>query len=401
MPVTLGIANIGDIHFRDQSALALYNELRTYCLDILDSNREQLHLVNILGDLCHNKLHFGGVGAYYAATFINDLLDILQGKPLRIIVGTRTHDYHQPLFFRHLQDRNVRVYDRPVVEVMENLAPDQPRDFYALYIPEEYPVDWREYYSQWLAEPEETYYDAIFMHGMMDYCSHSSQIAESEDSIPSSVVWPVKFLQERAVFTMAGHVHTPHIEGNTAYTGSFSRWCHGEEEDKGWRWLEYTLHDDGSSSYEMEHVVNEAAPLYVTVPYSECRHETAEQTVTTIQRYMLEHNIRNLRVSVNVEPTAEVMGELSVLREHFAAGTDYNVSIDRKSWNKKKPSKNVDPQTGGDVLTEEQQRLIEISGSERPIAEKIQQWVRLKRELDVDAKTVNKVIGYSKNRGGN
>ena len=70
--LTLGIANIADVHFHDATANRLYTELRRNFLDILDVNKEKLNLVNILGDLFHTKLQLGGVGSHYAARFIHE-----------------------------------------------------------------------------------------------------------------------------------------------------------------------------------------------------------------------------------------------------------------------------------------------------------------------------------------
>lgn len=382
----LGIANIGDVHFYDSVANRLYKELKTNFLDILDVNRRNLHLVNIVGDLFHTKLQLGGIGAQYAARFVHEIVEILEGKPLRIIIGTRTHDYTQPKFFSFLTNKNVLIYDKPTVEQF-NFFPEQSRPFSALYIPEEYPESWRDYYAAYLFD-NEYMYDAIFLHGMMDFCSHSSQIIESEDNIQSSVVFPVSCLQENAKVVIAGHVHTAHVEGNFFYTGSFSRMAHGEEEPKGWRWLEYNLE---TTQYEVEFVENTDAPLYVTVPLSAVYKEgqDMQSSINKLQRHILKNSISNLRVKVDLELSDTVAGDLNILREHFSSShSDFKVQIDRRSQSKVKKQEDTKP-------SEEQTKLQEISHSEKPIPEKIQEWVKTRHGTELDTPLVLKTIGRS------
>ena len=384
-PYSIGVANISDIHFRDNWAERLYRELRENFLDVLELNIENIHLINILGDLFHQKLLMTGQGAYYCSKFIQDLIDIAHGIPIRIIVGTRTHDYNQPKIFRYLpSSANLKIYDKPVIEKFSFF---EKEDFAALYIPEEYPANWKDYYRDFLIDNEYTY-DAIFMHGMVDFMAHPSLVLESEDIIQSSVVFPVQVFKENAVVAVGGHVHVAESCENFYYCGSFSRWCYGEEKPKGWIFLEY---DIDKRKYKIEFAENDLAPEYKTIKLSSVYKsgDKIEKSLDKISRYIITNKIKNLRIKCDLENSEETVQALSVLREHYSQDDNYNVSIFQPS---KKSTKNETPIEETEIDKKES----EIAYSQKPIEEKIQEWITLKHDKDVPLQLIRETIGNSK-----
>jgi DNA repair exonuclease SbcCD nuclease subunit len=249
---------ISDIHFYDQIADRLYKELHESFISTLMENIDEVGLVVIAGDLFHKRLPVDSRAAILAVQFIHDIVKILKGKPLRLVRGTIRHDFEMLRIFGALRGDNVKV--------IETFEVEEFGDHSILFIPEEYPLNWQEYYAEVLPEgpgTAENQYSAIIGHGNIDFAVHSSQLIDSERNMRSAPVFPRQLLDDLALVTIFGHVHIRQQEGNTYYLGSFTRFAHGEEEPKGWGVLQLTEND-----YSFIRIDNELAPPYSRVKMS-------------------------------------------------------------------------------------------------------------------------------------
>jgi len=310
------IWDLGDVHFKPEGARQLYDELYESIIVPLQDQHEEVDAFVFLGDYFHGKVSINSDCAYYATKFLIDVLELMGDKPVRMIKGTKTHDYNQLNFFRFLQNdsRNFEI----VNEVTEEQLFD---DVVVLYIPEEYPVNWQEYYSQYLEDNDS--YDIIFFHGMMDFAAHSSIVIESERQVHSAPVFPADYILERCYVAVGGHVHNwMTYKGDIHYTGSFTRWCFGEEKAKGWIQLSY---DPEDGSHSIKRIKNKLAPTYDTIKLSDIwdGESPVEDLVNELND--LKDN-KNLRVKNDIDRNEETKATLAVLREHFA--DDNTLKID-------------------------------------------------------------------------
>jgi DNA repair exonuclease SbcCD nuclease subunit len=335
---TAVMACLADVHFDDPWAWRLLEELRSEFLEPLREIREELDAVLILGDLFHRRVSMNGAAAAAVLMFMRELLRITNPDPphgrkipVRILRGTVTHDHSMLESFKFMESDGVEVADTVCTEEMELtsvVTPDNPVEeeyvFNLLYLPEEYPQDWREYYADVLPPRSGKPFDVIFGHGMVDFAAHSSLLLESERPIKSAVVFPTGTLVQSAAVSVFGHVHVAQSHKTVHYCGSFSRFAFGEDQPKGWILLELDGEGGGTKVIRKK---NTKAPEYRTVGLYDLIEadedvESAAGKISTILEGC------NLRMVVGTDITPELSSRISVLREHFAE--DPRLKIERK-----------------------------------------------------------------------
>ena len=100
---------------------------------------------------------------------------------------------------------------------------------------------------------------------------------------------------------MFGHIHTPmRIKKRFYYCGSFSRWCFGEEEDKGFNIIYYT--PDYPEKTKVEFVKNNLARIYDTVTI-DVVDASVENTLNTIKNAIDMTSFYKKRIIVNIAKT--------------------------------------------------------------------------------------------------
>ena len=120
------------------------------------------------------------------------------------------------------------------------------------------------YTNELLSKP-----DIGFFHGNFDVVLNKS-IDMSElmkgdtktDSLITSVTFPLSYFQKIIKYCwIGGHWHDGIDYGNVHYTGSATRWIHGEDEPKG---IGFVNIDTDSPEYFYKKILNPIAPFYVT-----------------------------------------------------------------------------------------------------------------------------------------
>ena len=221
---------VSDIHFGAMNALDLYKELQQFIDDVKNYTP---NMVVILGDLYHKKINLNEPSAKYSIKFINDLIDCAkkQEKPelkIRIVKGTNSHDLDQLDNFRYLeteQDVDIKIINK---FCSEELPVEQIK---ILYIPEEYIT--KEDYGPILKKG----HDLCFVHGTFDFVPFVKLLEKT-----SNLRYPIWKMEDFNVKgpIISGHIHKfMNHENKVYYPGSFSRWCFGEEEEKGHLFMRY------------------------------------------------------------------------------------------------------------------------------------------------------------------
>lgn len=302
------VAAISDIHIGAQHANVLKEQLENYFLNVLEN--EKPDLVVICGDLIDHKLSFNSTDSKLAI----DLIEELSKKyPVRLLKGTRTHDLDQLNNFIYLENKegvNFKLYNKMISEEIAG--------YKFLFMPEEYMEDYFEHYSDLLSDT----YDIGFFHGTWNFAGYTNQLQESERPIKHAPLFKVKELTNVARMFVGGHIHTSQQYENVLYTGSFSRWCMGEEEDKGFYILEIDDNEINKTFY-----VNNLARKYVTLDVNQLianEEMTLDQKINYIEEAKKNKDIYKLRIKFDSDGNDV---DTTFIKDYFSKDSNVKVSV--------------------------------------------------------------------------
>ena len=240
----LFIASISDIHFGAMDPDRLYNELVEMFLKPISES--DLDLVMLCGDYWDKKLILTDRSAILGINFLTELIKVCKNKniKIRLLKGTFTHDLNQLESFRSFID-----YD--TFNIINTVTEEEIKGNKILYVPEEYPENKEEFYKDYFNDEKKNYYDMIFGHGTIEFQAWQSQLIESEKPIKSAPVFNEEYLMQFSKGPIVyGHIHVATSYKNKIYyCGSFSRFAHNEEKEKGFLTIEY---DNGKYSVDFQ-----------------------------------------------------------------------------------------------------------------------------------------------------
>ena len=279
----INIAVISDIHFGKKDDKRLYEELQS---EFIPHINEKLDLLVIAGDLFDRVVKLNEMTSIYVFKFIDQLVKLskIYDFKIRIVKGTKTHDFNQLQNFKGYEDDGDRFGIAEEIceeEIFEGVN--------VLYVPEEYIENPEEYYKEYFNKK----YDLIFFHGTMDFAGFSSHIKEDKSlkqapNFKSNEI--VKLVRGVAI---GGHIHIKQSYDNKIYyTGSFSRFNFGEPESKGFYYISF---DPKSKNIKLEFIKNTKAPEYVTIKLKDLE-GTLEEKLKDIE--LLKEDYENIRIEV-------------------------------------------------------------------------------------------------------
>ena len=314
------VAVIADIHFGAIRPEQLYIELKESFLDFIKD--KYLDMIVIAGDFFNSIISLNSQSALKAFKFMRELVEICEKneiKYVRIIEGTLSHDNLQILNFQNYES-NKKVDFKVITTVREESLSN---GLNILYLPEEYMEDPISYYKDYICKPSK-YYDFIFGHGMFKETSFVKD--DSESMISKAPIWDSKFLSSICrgpIFF--GHIHTSQIiRKHIYYTGSFSRWVYGQEEDKGFYIFTYHME---TGKYLTEFIVNKLARKFDTTKvFLEKALET--QAVDELIKRLKLFKVDNLRIQVLVEALQKDYSlPISIMKEYFTGKPGYKFEL--------------------------------------------------------------------------
>ena len=314
------VAVIADIHFGAIRPEQLYTELKESFLDFIKD--KYLDMIVIAGDFFNSIISLNSQSALKAFKFMRELVEICEKneiKYVRIIEGTLSHDNLQILNFQNYES-NKKVDFKVITTVREESLSN---GLNILYFPEEYMEDPISYYKDYICKPSK-YYDFIFGHGMFKETSFVKD--DSESMISKAPIWDSKFLSSICrgpIFF--GHIHTSQIiRKHIYYTGSFSRWVYGQEEDKGFYIFTYHME---TGKYLTEFIVNKLARRFDTTKvFLEKALET--QTIDELIKRLKLFKVDNLRIQVLVEALQKDYSlPISIMKEYFTGKPGYKFEL--------------------------------------------------------------------------
>ena len=255
---------ISDIHFGAPDNIGLKKELTDIFLYHI-TNLKKLDFLIIDGDYFDHKIYLNDESSNYAISFMDKLVNICKSFkcPIRCVYGTESHEVNQySIFSIYESDSDIDFKVIYKVEEEELL-----KDLNVLYLPEEQILDKDEYYKDYFSSNKK--YDYVFGHGviqeiMTDVVRHSKITKEKKyKKVPYFSSKELSNICKGQVFF--GHYHIKSSFLNKVfYVGSFSRWKHGEEIEKGFYELSC---DTDKFKYKYTFIENTLAPKYVQFTY--------------------------------------------------------------------------------------------------------------------------------------
>ena len=227
------------------------------------SKMKKLDFVIVAGDFFDKKFYLGDKESIVAHAMLKELVDICDEKnaKLRFVYGTESHeaDQYSVMNVLHLSS-NIKVI-KYVEE--EELLPG----LNILYLPEEHIYDKEEYYKDYFKNKKK--YDYIFGHGVIKEVWQERAVMLENKSESKRKKVPL-FSSGELINCCKGQVYFGHFHINrnnddkVFSIGSFSRWCFGEDGDKGFYELSV---DTEKEKYDFKHIINNMAESYTTISY--------------------------------------------------------------------------------------------------------------------------------------
>ena len=303
MKKELRVATISDIHLghRNNDAPFIIKNLKAAMPPEFWLGLDILWLAGDVFDMLLNRPHEYSMDIDMFAAWL-----LWEAKKynvkVRILEGTKSHDWEQSQIFQMLNDGGKIGCDLMYVRTVD-IVYEADLDINVLYIPDE-----------WRPNPEDTYAEVLelmkakgldkvdfaIMHGQFEYQLPPVVKAPKHDS--------AKYLAIVKYLIFIGHVHLFSRFDRIIAQGSFDRLVHGEEGPKGF--VKATVYLNGD--YEIEFVENVGARKFVTVECSGLELEDTLEEIKNKVSTLPDHSF--VRVSLNKgHPLLENMHEL-VLR---------------------------------------------------------------------------------------
>ena len=266
METAYKIVTLGDVHWDapDLPPELLEREFDTILLPWLRTNSFDALIQS--GDWFDRRMSLDSASSKIAIRMLVKLCQICQERnvPFRIIKGTLSHDYTQLINYKPLETEYSMFRIISSADT-EELLPD----FDVLWMPEEYPTDYSDFYSKFFFDGDGNpkVYDGIFGHGEIDVAANWSSMNESERHYGGTPCHEGAFLLESCSGPVwFGHIHKEFVyKKRLGYPGTFSRWIFGEETDKGFDILTVSKKDSQEMwKVSREKVVNTLAREYTT-----------------------------------------------------------------------------------------------------------------------------------------
>ncbi len=213
---------IADIHFsKTKEIIGFVNPMEEFITKFLADPFTGEKIIIIAGDYFDTLLSPQDEAAKLGAKYLKKLESI--SDKLIILYGTMSHDRENYDVLRPFLASSTIFIKKP--EVINNI----------LFIPENYPTDWQEFYAPWLGKRTNKY-DMIIGHGMITGGSMGSIIIQ--DEVDNQRLGGKHFnpdtLSECADQVFFGHIHIgQEIRPNVRYIGSMNRLRFGDETPKG------------------------------------------------------------------------------------------------------------------------------------------------------------------------
>lgn len=356
------LVNISDIHIGKKDDMRLKEELEIFFDYLKDT--ENIDMITISGDLFDRVLTANEYGTTLALEFIQRLIDLyIPEIDIRIIKGTRSHDFNQLDILKVFKEKagsHFKIIEKNEVEVFNG--------YKILYLPEEYPTDYDDFYKENLLGVEDKVYDFIIGHGMIDFIAFTGYEDDSENRVHGTSTHKaddlIRVTKGPIIF---GHIHEKQEYKNKIYyTGSYSRYSFDTPSEKGF--MVFDIDDDDPSKFKMTFIENTKAPTYAVLDIDKLNLEGVDDHVKYIKELSDKYDFVKIKTGNKAN--------LDIAR----ALTEKDSSIKVQSVNKEKETIKVDP------------KYEYILKKELPLNETIRKFMNEEYDKDIDLDFISKVI---------
>lgn len=224
---------LSDIHLGNKKnpTSRIIKNLDTYFENYSKSSRfTKLDAIFIAGDLFDKLLDLESEDYYIILGWLIRLMYFCNDSDiiLRILLGTPSHDRHQPKVASILYEAIGRKFDFDYINTLK-IERLKKSGLYILYVPDEYNPSTDETLRQvkeLMIENSINKVDISIMHGMFGY-----QAPVKLDKLPLHN--ENEYLELTKHYICIGHVHNFSVYERIIAQGSFDRMSHGQEEAKG------------------------------------------------------------------------------------------------------------------------------------------------------------------------
>lgn len=356
------LVNISDIHIGKKDDMKLKEELEIFFDYLKDT--EDIDMITISGDLFDRVLTANEYGTTLALEFIQRLIDLYVPEiDIRIIKGTRSHDFNQLDILKVFKEKagsHFKIIEKNEVEVFNG--------YKILYLPEEYPTDYDDFYKENLLAVEDKVYDFIIGHGMIDFIAFTGYEDDSENRVHGTPTHKaddlIRVTKGPIIF---GHIHEKQeYKDKIYYTGSYSRYSFDTPSEKGF--MVFDIDDDDPSKFKMTFIENTSAPTYAVLDIDKLNLEGVDDHVKYIKELSDKYDFVKIKTGNKAN--------LDIAR----ALTEKDSSIKVQSVNKEKETIKVDP------------KYEYILKKELPLNETIRKFMNEEYNKDIDLDFISKVI---------
>lgn len=311
---TLTMVSSSDWHFGAMDPKYQYDTLETGLFSKLD--QIYFDVFFLLGDIYDHKLMANSDAIMYSGWAVKRLVEICKSKGATLVIlsGTESHDANQlKLFYHYLQDPFIDI------RIVEKLCFQYIKGARVLCIPEEYNMG-AEYYEKYLFWSGN--YDVAIMHGMYKNAVYGA--TDTNKNTQKAPIFEIDDFCNCSGLILSGHVHVAGCYNTYFYyTGTPYRWCHGEEQDKGFM---ITLLDlDTGQHYN--HFETIECMKYVTVTLDELLNSEPENIISYITDLKNNQNIDFLRVKFKNSVTDEQVPVIEIIKKYFRGNTSIRIEI--------------------------------------------------------------------------
>jgi DNA repair exonuclease SbcCD nuclease subunit len=336
MDRTFGVfAHIADIHLGRKiiSAKDMKRQLKDVFLDPL-RKCAFLDGIFINGDTADDKI---GLDSEYSKVYFwlfDQIYDIATQRNcfVRVIRGTLSHDWDQLENLRYYE--NYEDYD---FKIFAEASVEEIGDYKILYLPEDYVKKPKEYYSEFLDVDDNTY-DFIVGHGMVEESQFIKQ--DSENWTTKKNIFDTKELCRICVGPVIfGDIHrSMNLYNQFFYSGSFTRLCHGEEDDKGWMVCAY---DRVSGNYRVEKYLNHLSYNFSTLKLTptDLRNKEGVELIEYINDFIDRKKVDKLKLKLTSTGSKTENENIAIIVSYFKKNK--NVDIEKKTKSEKAIEKEV------------------------------------------------------------
>lgn len=320
---TLNIMFLPDLHVGHPKVHP--DAFHTHLIEYVYPKMKDIDLLVIGGDFFHTLLNMNSDAGIMAATVIDELIAAakLNQFYIRVVRGTFSHDRFQNRFFTIRDGGRDSLWDKPMVRVLDDIEIEIfPKwDLKIMYCPDDQPT----------TELTETLLECLNSQGIdkIDFlCSHGyfeHLLPPNMDHIPTNTIIWGTLKNKVSGCVLNGHVHFHCIQDRVVSGGSFERFVHGEEEDKGYYLIQYSLKERKVKQYTF--IKNEKATPFITIDaekYScveEC-FKYVDQLIEKIRDEQFKDKDQEIYLCI--------VGEDSVLG-NYVKSTYHNVFVKHKS----------------------------------------------------------------------